>query len=111
MLPPVLKYKKKKIPEAIRQQVWLRFKGRVFEDKCSIIWCSNIISVFNYHVGHNIPESKGGGNGIDNLRPICSNCNLSMSSQYSISEWNNTFKNRKSICNRLYDYVCDWIRA
>ena len=54
------KYKKNKIPKAIKEQVWIKNFGRKFNHKCYILWCSNKINVFNFHVGHNIPESKGG---------------------------------------------------
>lgn len=46
------------------------------------------MDVFNFHVGHNIPESKGGDMVLENLRPICQGCNLSMGNNYSIDEWN-----------------------
>ena len=78
---------KKSIPKAIRQQVWIYYFGKKFEHSCYIPWCRNKITVFNFHVGHNIPESKGGTLSIQNLRPICSNCNLSMSNNYTITEW------------------------
>jgi hypothetical protein len=82
------KYKKKaNIPKALREQVWLKNVGPCFEHKCLIDWCQNTMCVFDFHVGHNIPESHGGKTDIDNLMPICSRCNLSMGSQYSIEEW------------------------
>jgi 5-methylcytosine-specific restriction endonuclease McrA len=59
-----------------------------------VSWCDNIINVFNFQVGHDIPESKGGTLDIDNLKPICGNCNLSMSNNYSIKEWSNLIKNK-----------------
>lgn len=76
------------IPKALREQVWIHFNGRKFAHKCNVIWCKNEITVFNFHAGHNIPESKGGATTLENLRPICSSCNLSMSNNYTISEWN-----------------------
>ena len=79
--------KKKKVPKALREQVWIQNVGAKFEDKCTIAWCKNTINVFDFHVGHNIPESKGGKTDINNLKPICSRCNLSMGNQYSITEW------------------------
>lgn len=82
-----VEYKKKKIPKALQQQVWLEHHGEKFKEKCYIKWCKNIISVFNYECGHNIPESKGGSTTIDNLYPICSSCNKSMSNKYTITEW------------------------
>lgn len=98
-------YKKKKIPKALRQQVWIKYNGEEFKNKCNIVWCRNIISVFNFHVGHNIPESRGGSSSIENLRPICSNCNLSMSSKYSITEWNRIFKDKRiSLCEKIFNY-------
>lgn len=78
---------KAKIPRALREQVWLLNIGKKYENKCLIKWCQNKMNVFDFHVGHNIPESKGGATNIDNLKPICSRCNSSMSNNYSIEEW------------------------
>ena len=75
------------IPKAIRQQVWLQYNGQKFKSECYVRWCKNELSVFNYHVGHNIPRSKGGTLDLNNLKPICSNCNLSMGDRYTIDEW------------------------
>lgn len=88
-------YIKKKIPKKIKEQVWLNYNGKIYSKKCFIDWCTNDINVFNFHVGHNIPESKGGETDISNLRPICDRCNLSMGNNYSIDEWNNTFNSKK----------------
>ena len=79
--------KRKQIPKAIREQVWIQNFGNVFDHKCYIPWCENKINVFTYQVGHNIPVSKGGNNKLNNLKPICMNCNLSMSNKYTIDEW------------------------
>ena len=81
-------YKKKNIPKAVREQVWLAAYGKTFEYKCKLKWCANKINVFDFQCGHNIPESKGGTLEIDNLKPLCSRCNLSMSSNYTIDEFN-----------------------
>lgn len=78
---------KAKIPKALREQVWIAHIGKKFESKCLVSWCQNIISVFNFECGHNVPESKGGATDLTNLRPICSNCNRSMSDDYSIDEF------------------------
>ena len=79
---------RKNIPKALREQVWIKTFGEVFKNKCYISWCSNTVNVFDFHVGHIIPHSKGGSTNIDNLLPICSRCNLSMSDNYTIDEWN-----------------------
>jgi 5-methylcytosine-specific restriction endonuclease McrA len=75
------------IPRALREQVWLKYNGKKYEHKCYVRWCTNKIDVFNFQVGHNIPESKGGKTVLENLRPICSRCNQSMSNNYTIDEW------------------------
>lgn len=79
---------KHKIPKALREQVWLLHCGQHFSTKCCVTWCKNIITPFNFEVGHNIPKSKGGATEIANLRPICSQCNKSMSNLYTIDEFN-----------------------
>jgi hypothetical protein len=81
------KYKKSKIPRALREQVWIQKAGRVFDKKCAVSWCENLINAFNFQAGHNIPESRGGKTNIENLVPICDRCNFSMGAQYSIDEW------------------------
>lgn len=79
---------RKSLPKALRQQVWIKYYGTVYyENKCFVDWCKNIITPFNFEVGHNIPYSKSGTDNIDNLRPICSQCNKSMGNNYTIDEF------------------------
>jgi len=86
------------IPKAVREQVWIKRFGKKFEQKCYISWCKNKIDVFNFHCGHNIPASKGGDMSINNLYPICSNCNLSMSDKFTINEWDAKFSKLPGCC-------------
>ena len=85
---PATRYKKRKIPAAIREAVWVKHCGRVFEHKCITSWCQNRITAFDFQCGHNIPESKGGTLALTNLYPLCSRCNVSMGDRYTIDEWN-----------------------
>lgn len=96
--------KKEKIPKALREQVWITNFGKKFEHVCYIKWCTNKINVFDYHVGHNIPESKGGRMCLENLKPVCARCNLSMGSQYTITEWMNLDKNNSS-CFSIFNFI------
>jgi 5-methylcytosine-specific restriction endonuclease McrA len=97
--------RKIKIPVALREQVWIRCMGEVFKAKCSTIWCSNTITVFDFQSGHNIPESRGGQTTIENLVPLCSRCNQSMGNNYTFDEWNAKFKKKKiSIWNKINRY-------
>ncbi len=85
--------KKKKIPLALKEQVWLiNFGDKHFKNKCYVNWCENIVTPFTFEAGHNIPESKGGTTDIDNLRPICAKCNRSMGDDYSIDEFSELSK-------------------
>ena len=82
------KEKKQTIPKALREQLWVRNCGKEFEHKCYVSWCQNTITVFDFHVGHDQPESLGGTLELDNLKPLCSRCNLSMGNKYTIKQWN-----------------------
>jgi len=84
---PEGKKRKAKIPAAVQEAIWITKMGRVFEGKCLTTWCPNTITVFDYHAGHNIPESKGGDISVENLFPICARCNTSMGDRYTFTEW------------------------
>ena len=90
-----MNYAKKKIPKALREQVWIQKIGKKFEAKCKTSWCKNKINVFDFQAGHDVPECKGGTTDISNLVPICSRCNLSMGSQYTFKEWSKQNKDSK----------------
>lgn len=72
--------KKEPIPAAIKTLVWNKYIGdKVAEAKC--ICCRvTTISMRHFHTSHVISEKNGGKCTVDNLRPACANCNLSMSS-------------------------------
>lgn len=91
----IKKKRKETIPKALREQVWIKYIGTKFASKCYVSWCKNQITCFNFDCGHNIPESKGGKLILDNLRPICRNCNISMGANFTIDEWIHKFKPEK----------------
>jgi hypothetical protein len=82
-----MKNKKKTISKKLKEEVWIKHFGEIFSAKCPISWCSHKITVFCFEAGHNIPESKGGRTAIDNLIPICGECNRSMGDRYTITEF------------------------
>lgn len=100
-------YQKAHIPKALREQVWIQYYGTVFHNKCPTCWCQNRVNVFDFQVGHNVPESKGGSTTIDNLIPICGRCNLSMSNTYTFDEWSATFGSRK---RTWFQFFCCCLR-
>ena len=81
------KYRKKHIPVALREAVWVKHMGKAFSAKCKTTWCPNILTVFDFQSGHDIPESKGGPTTLENLVPICGRCNQSMGNRYTFQEW------------------------
>ena len=87
--------KKATIPKAVREQCWLTTIGKKYDSKCYVKWCNNTMTVFDFHVGHDQPESKGGTLDINNLKAICARCNLSMSDNYTIQEWIQLTKEKK----------------
>jgi|TARA_B110000967_G_scaffold169559_1_gene179070 hypothetical protein len=87
--------KKATIRAAVKEQCWLTNIGRKYDSPCYIKWCNNTITVFDFQCGHDIPESKGGTLDLDNLKPICSRCNASMSDDYTIQEWQQLATNKK----------------
>jgi len=76
--------KKINIPKIKKQEIWENYIGiSIGETKC--MCCSlNNINAFNFHNGHIIAKSKGGDMSKENLRPICSQCNLSMGNENMI---------------------------
>ena len=106
MLDRDMAYKKKRIPKAVREAVWVKHVGKRFQHKCLTHWCPNTMTVFDFQTSHNIPESKGGSNEIDNLFPLCGRCNLSMGSQYTYESWSSIFKiPRIPFWKRAYNYL------
>lgn len=68
---------KDRIPNILREEVWFKYMG----DHCyGICLCCNKrrISAFYFHCGHIISEHHGGDTKIDNLVPLCGQCNNSM---------------------------------
>jgi len=88
-------YVKASIPIAIREATWVTYNGQAFVAKCHVEWCKNVTTPFSYDVGHNVPESKGGSMDIENLRPICHKCNMSMGNRYTIDEFSALSKDAK----------------
>lgn len=67
--------KKMKIPKKIREGCWKKHIGNMIDGKCYS--CSGVISVLDFQAGHIQSEYDNGKITIDNLRPICKQCNLS----------------------------------
>lgn len=85
-----------KVPKHVARLVWEHYCGPTWKAKCYVKWCGNVMHCMSsdWHVGHNIPESKGGLTTVQNLRPICSDCNLGMGSRLTIDKWTSLYRPR-----------------
>ena len=91
---PKLKYKKKPISLALKKLVWDKHIGLdIGRTKCVCCKTSEI-TLISFHAGHIIAESKGGETNVNNLKPICQNCNCSMGSM-NMDEFEKSFVGRK----------------
>ena len=70
--------RKEKIPSTVRNSVWVVYIGK--EKRKGLCFCCGAedISFANFHCGHVQSEKCGGKVTIDNLRPVCAQCNSSM---------------------------------
>lgn len=75
---PSVKRKKQTIPRNIKKIVWNTHLGQ--NKGIAKCLCCNVtdISQMSFHCGHIISEANGGGITVNNLLPICQNCNSSM---------------------------------
>lgn len=75
-MPP----KKKSIPKALKNLVWDKNIGKEKGiGECYV--CKQELDSKKFHCGHIIAEKSGGETQLDNLKPICATCNLSMGTQ------------------------------
>jgi hypothetical protein len=78
---PNVQPKRKSIPKAVKTSVWNKYietdDPNKLIGKC-FVGCGSEITIANFEAGHVTAYSKGGSNKVDNLRPICGNCNKSM---------------------------------
>jgi 5-methylcytosine-specific restriction endonuclease McrA len=72
------KYKKGSIPKAVKRSVWDKWVGKdIGTTKC--LCCKHQeIRQIEFHCGHILAEKNGGDTNVNNLMPICAQCNLSM---------------------------------
>lgn len=70
--------KKQKISIKLKRAVWdAHFGPLIGTARCPC--CEDtLIRQIEFHCGHKVPESRGGSTTVDNLVPICAQCNLSM---------------------------------
>jgi hypothetical protein len=82
--------RRKNIPKHIKTLVWNKYIGSAIATAKCVCCRQEDIKVQSFHCGHVLAESKGGDMTINNLRPICAPCNLSMGTR-SMNEFTSEF--------------------
>jgi hypothetical protein len=73
-------HRKAPIPDALRFEMWKHYNGPNYVSRC---WCcDHLLEVSSFEAGHVKSEHDGGETCLDNLRPVCSKCNKSMSTKH-----------------------------
>ena len=72
---------KSQIPQSLRIATWKKYVGEENAKALCLCCKSAEITVFAFHCAHVIAECMGGKKHLENLRPVCASCNLSMGSQ------------------------------
>lgn len=71
---------RRSIPKRIRGLVWKAHFEEAMTGSCYC--CKKIIEALDdWHAGHIIAHANGGRDNVDNLRPVCISCNLSMGTE------------------------------
>jgi 5-methylcytosine-specific restriction endonuclease McrA len=73
--------KRKSIPIKLKAHVWNKYVGKQYGTiKCFCCETTDICQI-EFHCAHIISVANGGIDSIENLRPCCAQCNLSMGTQ------------------------------
>jgi 5-methylcytosine-specific restriction endonuclease McrA len=72
------KVPKKTISKSLKRKVWDTWIGEQFGTSKCLCCNHQTIRQIEFHCGHVIAEKHGGATNVENLRPICAQCNLSM---------------------------------
>ena len=75
------KQKKKTIPKVVKDLSWNMWIGEDVAKHVCLCCETNEIKMSSFHCGHIVAEANGGITSVENLRPICRACNLSMGTE------------------------------
>ena len=104
--PKTTEKKKQPIPKKVKVDAWNTHVGANRNEVLCLCCRANKITTFEFHAGHIISEANGGHITVENIRPICSACNLSMGSR-NMDEFIQSHypANNAKFCSTTYDNV------
>ena len=89
-----LRRRKTPIPKTLKRMVWDTYIGAE-KGEANCFCCNHVkIRQIEFHCGHVLAEVHGGSTTVDNLRPVCAQCNLSMGST-NMTEFMQKFMTKK----------------
>jgi hypothetical protein len=68
--------------KSVKISVWDHYIGNQNAEAICTVCDVMPIHITTFHCGHILAKSKGGSNTLENLRPICQTCNLSMGTMH-----------------------------
>lgn len=97
-----------KLPKKVRIDSWNKYIGESIGSAYCICCGTTKITQGNFQAGHIIPKSKGGKNIVDNILPICGQCNGSMMTK-EMGEYVSEFypQNLGAFKARKYKHILD----
>jgi hypothetical protein len=98
----------------LKRELWLKYNGNVAEASC---YCCGLVVLYmnTFYAGRVISKHNGGNSDIDNLRPVCKNCNSSRYTnmdKYAIKYYSSTTRFGKILItnnNTDWDAIYDKI--
>ena len=89
---------RRSLPSSVRNSVWNRWCGeKLAVSKCHV--CGIDIHIQNYDCGHVVAKQNNGTDSVDNLRPVCRPCNLSMGTM-DMNQFISQFHGRQSVVDQ-----------
>jgi hypothetical protein len=106
---PTSKNKKKKIPKKVKNDAWDKHIGSKIAQAPCLCCRLQVVNSKDFHAGHIKSEYNGGTCTVDNIVPICSACNQSMSSENMDTYISNHYPdNFAKFLNRDYTENVNW---
>lgn len=90
----------------VKTAVWNKYIGKEYGLGQCFIGCGNLISQSNFECGHVQSKKFGGTNKIENLRPICSRCYKSISTQNMFE-----FMELHGFTSTSFEFYCAYKRS
>jgi hypothetical protein len=98
--------KRKGIPKKVKNDSWDKFVGSEYGSTYCLVCVSTVINSKNFEAGHIISDKNSGKSIVDNILPICGQCNKCISSK-NMDEYVKEFhpENYENYKNKIYKPV------